>query len=223
LRASPGHLLFSGASAYLRHMTLPQFTRSKIVCTIGPASMSPGTLRAMAASGMDVARINTSHGETDEHRAVFEAVREIGGTSILVDLPGPKIRLGELSSSYMLEEGDVVHFTTEQVTGNRREMSVSYDRLPAEVHVGGHLFINDGVIDLEITGVDGDLKGFTGRVVSGGEVSSRKGLNAPGAKLTLKPPTEKDIKGIRFGVEMDCDWFAASFIRSARDMEDVRA
>ncbi len=207
----------------MRHMTLPQFTRSKIVCTIGPACRDHRTLRAMAASGMDVARINMSHGEQEEHQAVFETLRGIGGTSILVDLPGPKIRLGELDSSYMLEEGDSIHFTTEQVTGNRREMSVSYDRLPAEAHVGGHLFINDGIIDLEITGVDRDLKGFTGRVVSGGEVSSRKGLNAPGARLTLKPPTEKDIKGIRFGVEMDCDWFAASFIRSARDMEDVRA
>ena len=204
-------------------MSLPQFTRSKIVCTIGPASRSSRTLRTMVASGMDVARINMSHGDAKEHRAVFKSLREIGGTSILVDLPGPKIRLGELDGSYLLEEGDVIHFTTEQLTGSRREMSVSYHRLPTEVGVGGHLFINDGIIDLEITGVDADLKGFTGRVVSGGEVSSRKGLNAPGARLTLKPPTEKDIKGIRFGVEMDCDWFAASFIRSASDLEDVRA
>jgi pyruvate kinase len=204
-------------------MSLPQFTRSKIVCTIGPASMSPRVLRAMVASGMDVARINTSHGETEEHRTVFESLREIGGTSILVDLPGPKIRLGDLDGVYQLEEGEVIHFTGEQMTGNRREMSVSYKRLPAEVGVGGHLFINDGIIDLEITGVDEDLKGFTGRVVSGGEASSRKGLNVPGARLTLKPITEKDTKGIRFGVDVDCDWFAASFIRSAADVEDVRS
>ena len=149
-------------------MSLRRFTRSKIVCTIGPACKEPATLRAMVASGMDVARINMSHGEPEEHRAVIEALREIGGTSLLVDLPGPKIRLGELDGSHVLEEGDVVHFTTEQVTGDRREMSVSYDRLPAEVHVGGHLFINDGIIDLEITGVGGDLRGFTGRVASGG-------------------------------------------------------
>jgi pyruvate kinase len=216
------YLIISGASAYLRTMSLPPFTRSKIVCTIGPASRSPGTLRAMIASGMDVARINMSHGEPEEHATVFDALREIGGTSILVDLPGPKIRLGELDGVHMLEEGGVVHFTTKQVMGSRQEMSISYERLPAEVGVGGHLFINDGVIDLEITGVDQDLRGFTGRVVSGGEVSSRKGLNVPGARLTLKPPTEKDVKGIVFGVKMDCDWFAASFIRSAKDVEDVR-
>jgi len=204
-------------------MSLRRFTRSKIVCTIGPACRDPATLRAMVSTGMDVARINMSHGEPEEHRAVFEDIREIGGTSILVDLPGPKIRLGELDGVHTLEEGDVVHFTADQVTGNRREMSVSYGRLPAEVGVGGHVFINDGAIDLEITGVDTDLRGFTGRVVSGGEVSSRKGLNAPGARLTLKPPTERDIEGIRFGVDMDCDWFAASFIRSAQDVENVRA
>lgn len=103
---------------------------------------------------MDVARINMSLGEPEEHRAIFEALREIGGTSILVDLPGPKIRLGELDGVYTLEEGDVVHFTTDQFTGNRREMSVSYGRFPAEVGIGDHVFINDGVIDLEITGVD---------------------------------------------------------------------
>ena len=135
-------------------MSLRHFTRSKIVCTIGPACRDPRTLRAMTASGMDVARINMSHGEPEDHRAVIEALREIGGTSILVDLPGPKIRLGELDGVYMLEEGDVVHFTADQITGNRREMSISYERLPAEVSVGGHVFINDGVIDLEITGMD---------------------------------------------------------------------
>ena len=207
----------------MRHMSLRQFTRSKIVCTIGPACSDPETLQAMVASGMDVARINMSHGELVDHRTVFEVLREIGSTSILVDLPGPKIRLGELDGVYMLDEGDVVHFTTDRLKGSKREMSVSYERLPAEVGVGGHVFINDGIIDLEIISVDPDLRGFTGRVVSGGEVSSRKGLNAPGARLTLKPPTERDVEGIRFGVEMNCDWFAASFIRSAGDVEDVRA
>jgi pyruvate kinase len=204
-------------------MSLQQFNRSKIVCTIGPASRGPNILRDMATSGMDVARINMSHGEIEEHRAVFEDLRMIKGISILIDLPGPKIRLGDLDGVYTLDEGDEIHFTTEQITGNKLEMSVNYPHLPREVNVGGHLYINDGIIDLEITAVDQDLRGFKGRVVSGGEISSRKGLNAPGARLTLRPPTERDIEGIRFGVEMDCDWFAASFIRSARDVENVRA
>jgi pyruvate kinase len=107
--------------------------------------------------------------------------------------------------------------------GDINELPVSYDKLPSEVNVGGHLFINDGIIDVEITGINPDLNGFAGKVVSGGEISSRKGINAPGAKLSLAPPTEKDLMGIRFGVEMDCDWFAASFIRSRADLEAVRA
>jgi pyruvate kinase len=202
-------------------MTIPPFTRSKIVCTIGPASDDVETLTAMVKAGMDVARINMSHGTPEEKKPVFERLREIGDTSIMVDLPGPKIRLGELDKTYILEEGDHIHFTTQPRVGDRREMSVSYDRLPAEVRVGGHLFINDGIIDLEITGIDEDVKGFDAVVTSGGEVSSRKGVNAPGASLTMRPPTLKDHVGIRFGVEVDCDWFAASFVRDASDVEAV--
>jgi pyruvate kinase len=202
-------------------MSIPPFTRSKIVCTIGPASEDKETLRAMVKSGMDVARINMSHGTLDENRLVFERLREIGDTSIMIDLPGPKIRLGELEKAYILEEGDRIHFTTQPKIGDRREMTVSYDRLPAEIRVGGHLFINDGIIDLEITSIDQDLKGFDAVVASGGDVSSRKGVNAPGASLSIRPPTDKDLTGISFGVEMDCDWFAASFIRDASDVKAV--
>jgi len=202
-------------------MIIPPFTRSKIVCTIGPASEDEETLRAMVKAGMDVARINMSHGTPEEKRPVFERLREIGDTSIMIDLPGPKIRLGELDKTYTLEEGDQIHFTIQPKIGNRREMSVSYDRLPTEIRVGGHLFINDGIIDLEITGIDQDMKGFDTVVASGGEVSSRKGINAPGASLSLRPPTEKDLTGIRFGVDMDCDWFAASFVRDASDVKAV--
>lgn len=202
-------------------MTIPPFTRSKIVCTIGPASEDEETLRAMVKAGMDVARINMSHGTPEEKRPVFERLREIGDTSIMIDLPGPKIRLGELDKTYTLEEGDQIHFTIQPKIGNRREMSVSYDRLPTEIRVGGHLFINDGIIDLEITCIDQDMNGFDTVVASGGEVSSRKGINAPGASLSLRPPTEKDLTGIRFGVDMDCDWFAASFVRDASDVKAV--
>ncbi|MCW4048655.1 MAG: pyruvate kinase [Candidatus Bathyarchaeota archaeon] len=206
----------------MRDMSHIQFTRSKIVCTIGPASQEPEILKAMVAEGMDVARINMSHGEPDEYKKVFNDIREIGDTSILIDLPGPKIRLGELDGKYMLKEGDMINFTTEPVIGNKQKISVSYSKLPSEIMVGGHLFINDGVIDLEVTEIDNELKGFTVKVVSGGEISSRKGVNAPGANLSLRPPTEKDMTGIKFGVQMDCDWFAASFVRTADDVEAVR-
>lgn len=198
------------------------FIRSKIVCTIGPSSSDPKTLNEMIEAGMDVARINTSHGTPETNKQTCKHLREIGGTSILIDLPGPKIRLGDLESSFILQEGDTVHFTTNNIKGTPKELPVNYPKLPSEIHQGGHLYINDGLIDIEITHIDDDLKGFTGHVVSGGEVSSRKGVNAPGASLSIRPPTEKDRKGIALGVEMEADWFAASFIRSAQDVLDIR-
>ncbi len=204
------------------NLSFPGFTRSKIVCTIGPASNSPVVLDKMLDAGMDVARINMSHGSPEEHRPVIEYLREAGNCGILVDLPGPKIRLGELSAPFVVEDGQSLHFTSKNITGNRAELPVNYEKLPSEVEVGGHLFINDGIIDVEITGIDQDKQGFSGRVISGGEITSRKGINAPGARLSLKPPTKRDLVGVRFGVEMDCDWFAASFIRSMEDVEIIK-
>jgi pyruvate kinase len=176
---------------------------------------------AMIEAGMDVARINMSHGSQDEHRAVIEHIMDHGECGVLVDLPGPKIRLGQLEAPVELVEGQEVHFTTDDIIGNSSEFPVNYAKLPSEVQEGGHLFINDGIIDFEVMKIDADRKGFTVRVISGGVASSRKGVNAPGAKLSLSPPTEKDIEGIKFGVEMECDWFAASFVRSKDDVDAV--
>jgi pyruvate kinase len=198
-----------------------QFVRSKIVCTIGPASDRPETLAAMVEAGMDVARINLSHGNQENHRRIVEAIEDIGNASILADLPGPKIRIGEVEGSVNLRPGDEVHFTTRAVTGTGRLLPVSYKRLPGELRVGGSLFINDGLIEVEVSSVDEDLEGFRGRVVSGGEVVSRKGVNVPGAALSMRPPTEKDVEGIRFAVDF-CDWLAVSFVRSGEDVENTR-
>ena len=170
------------------------YVRSKIVCTIGPASRRPDILKEMAASGMDVARVNLSHGSLDDHRNTIRAIRSLGTVSVLVDLPGPKIRLGELKEPIQLKPGDNVHFTTENVISEGLTLPVNYAKLPAEVRPGGHIFINDGLIELDVIKVDGDFKGFDAKVVSGGEVRSRKGVNAPGASLSIHPPTEQDIK-----------------------------
>jgi pyruvate kinase len=202
-------------------MALP-FIRSKIVCTIGPASSDPETLDAMIKAGMDVARINTSHGTPEDHTKIFEYLRNYEECSILVDLPGPKIRLGHFETPIEVTEGQEIHFTTENVIGSHENFPINYEKLPEEVTVGGRLFINDGIIDVEVTSKDPDLKGFNAKVVSGGTVSSRKGVNAPGANLSLCPPTRKDLEGIRLGVELECDWFAASFVRTREDVEAVR-
>jgi pyruvate kinase len=198
------------------------YARSKIVCTIGPASKRPDILKEMAAGGMDVARVNLSHGSFDDHRNTIRAIRSLGTVSVLVDLPGPKIRLGELKEPVMLKEGDAVRFTTENIVGEGLTLPVNYAKLPAEVRQGGRIFINDGLIELEVGKVDGDFKGFEAKVVSGGEASSHKGVNAPGASLSIHPPTEQDLKGIEFGVQAGADWFAASFIRNKKDVETVK-
>jgi len=198
-----------------------QFVRAKIVCTIGPASTHPKILRAMVDAGMDMARLNLSHGDFDTHRRVVETLTEVGGVSTLFDLPGPKIRIGEVDGGVILAPGDEVHFTTRPIVGDGSELSVSYENLPREVSVGGSIFINDGLIEVRIGSIDRDLRGFTGEVVSGGKVVSHKGVNAPGARLSMRLPTEADLKGIDFGVEV-CDWFAISFVREGEDVERTR-
>jgi pyruvate kinase len=198
------------------------YARSKIVCTIGPASKRPDILKEMAASGMDVARVNLSHGSFDDHRNTIRAIRSLGTVSVLVDLPGPKIRLGDLKEPVQLKEGDAVRFTTENIVGEGLTLPVNYAKLPAEVRQGGRIFINDGLIELEVGKVDGDFKAFDAKVISGGEATSHKGVNAPGASLSIRPPTEQDIKGIEFGVQAGADWFAASFIRNRKDVETVK-
>jgi pyruvate kinase len=198
-----------------------QFVRAKIVCTIGPASEHPETMEAMALVGMDVARVNLSHGDLGSHRKVLDALREMEGVSTLIDLPGPKIRIGDVDGGVFLRRGDSVHFTTRPVLGDGGELSVSYGRLPREVTVGGSMFIDDGLIEVSVTSIDDDLEGFQGTVVSGGEVTSHKGVNVPGADLTVRTPTESDLKGIQFGVGL-CDWFAVSFVRVGQDIEAAR-
>ena len=198
------------------------FVRAKIVCTIGPASDAPETLWAMAEAGMDIARINFSHGDPMSHKNIFDALEGIDSVSTLLDLPGPKIRLGDVDGSVNLREGQDIHFTTRPVIGNADELPVSYGRLPEEVRVGGSLFINDGLIEVKVTSVDGDHKGFQGKVVSGGEVVSNKGVNVPGAELSIRPPTDTDLRGIQFGAGI-CDWFAVSYVRDKHDVENVRS
>lgn len=203
-------------------MSAGQFVRSKIVCTIGPASRAPETLKAMVEAGMDVARLNLSHGEFQSHGEVVEVLRRLGGVSILIDLPGPKIRVGEVEGRVVVRPGDEVHFTTRAIVGGPGELPVTYGELPREVQIGGSLFISDGLIEVRVTSIDDDLRGFHGRVVSGGEVSSHKGVNAPGASLSMRPPTADDLRGIEFGVEAGGDWFAMSFIRDGLDVENTR-
>lgn len=200
-----------------------EFARVKIVCTIGPASQKVEVLRGMIEAGMDAARINLSHGEYQTHRRVIEALRELGENSIIVDLPGPKIRIGEIEGPLYLKPGSRIHFTTENVVGDLREIPITYPGLPRDLSPGDRLFLKDGLIEVEILSIDEDLKGFRGRIVSGGEVDSHTGVNVPGVSLSIELPTEEDRTGIEFGVGVGADWFAVSFVRNHSDVERVRA
>jgi pyruvate kinase len=175
----------------------------------------------MAEAGMDVARINMTHGNTDFHSRIINAINDISTVSTLIDLPGPKIRIGEVRGSVNLKPGNEIQFTTESIKGDKKILPISYDKLPMEVKKGGRLFINDGLIEVKVTSIEQNLKGFKGRVITGGEVTSRKGVNVPGATLSMRPPTEDDIKGIKFAVDVS-DWLAISFVRNQEDVENTR-
>jgi pyruvate kinase len=200
--------------------------KTKIVCTIGPASESLEVLKELIRAGMDVARLNFSHGSYEEHKAridnIRQAAREVGKTvAILLDIKGPKIRTGLIANGEVeLKEGARVTLTTEEVLGTAERVSISYKGLPEDVKPGSRLLIDDGLIGLTVEAVEGN--DIHCRVVNGGMLKNRKGINAPGVRLRIESVTEKDIADIKFGIEQGVDIIAASFVRSADDVLTVR-
>ena len=207
-------------------MKLPE-NKTKIVCTIGPASASPDIMEQMLRSGMDVARINFSHGDFAGHKTVIENLRSAARTAgkrvaIMADLPGPKIRIGQLISEPIeLRSGDTFTLTTEEVSGDEHRVSVSLPRLPQAVKPGNILFINDGFIQLEVTGALGTE--ISCRILAGGELRSRKGLNLPGIDLGISAFTERDAQCLKFALEQGVDAISQSFVESRADIEAVRS
>ena len=201
--------------------------KTRIVCTVGPASSSPEVMRAMIRAGMDVARLNFSHGDFAGHRQVIEGLRAAARAegrrlAIMADLPGPKMRIGQLAEEPVtLAPGDRFTLTTEDVVGNAGRASVTFSRLPQAVKQGDILFLNDGNIQLEVERVIGaDVEC---RVVVGGELRSRKGLNLPGIDLGISAFTERDRECVAFAAEQGIDALSQSFVESATDIEDLRA
>ncbi len=206
-------------------MKLPPH-KTKIVCTIGPASDSPEVMEQMIRAGMDVARLNFSHGDFAGHRKVIEnlraAARRAGRrVAIMADLPGPKIRIGQFSKEpIQLKPGDAFTLTTEQITGNGNRVSVTFEPLLKAVKPGDTIFLNDGFIQLEVVKVEG--KDVKCRVLVGGELRSRKGLNLPGIDLGINAFTERDREGLTFASENGVDAVSQSFVQSGADIETVR-
>lgn len=203
--------------------------KTKVVCTIGPASETPEVLEQLIKAGMNVMRLNFSHGDHEEHLAKVNTLRALNkklGTNVgfMLDTKGPEIRTGSFGedqkTKVSFEKGDKITLTTRDVEGNKDLLSVSYAGLPEDVEVGGHILIDDGLIDLLIDEINGTEIKCT--FLNSGTLKGRRGVNVPNAKLKLAAMTEKDKSDLKFAVENDFDFIAASFIRKAQDVIDMK-
>lgn len=196
--------------------------RTKIVCTIGPASREPDTLRALIRAGMDVARLNFAHGDQEVHgenmRRIRQAAEEAGKpVGILMDLQGPKLRVGQMpEEGVLLVEGEEVMLTTRRVLGRPGQVPVQYRHLPNAVRPGDRILLDDGMIELAV--LDSGREDIRCRVVVGGILESNKGINLPRASLSIPAITDKDRDDLRFALEQGADWIALSFVRTAEEV-----
>lgn len=199
--------------------------RAKIVCTIGPATESPEQIRALVDAGMDVARINASHGDHSGHERVYENVRSAArdagrAVAVLVDLQGPKIRLGRFADGpHQLAAGDTFTITTEDVEGTKEICSTTFKGLPGDCSPGDLLLIDDGKVAVRVVEVDGPR--VRTEVEVPGPVSNNKGINLPGVAVSVPALSEKDRTDLRWALQLGADVIALSFVRSGRDVEDV--
>ncbi len=200
--------------------------KTKLVCTIGPASDSPEILRRMLVSGMNVARLNFSHGDFPSHQETIRKIRaashETGRqVAIMADLPGPKMRIGQIAEEPIdLKPGDSFCLTTDDIIGNSKRVSVSFASLPKAVKSGDKLYINDGYVEVEVDRIkENDVHCI---VIVGGRLRSRKGLNLPGIDLGISAFTDHDHQCLKFAMENGVDAVSQSFVETAADVEMVR-
>ena len=201
--------------------------KTKIVCTLGPACDSEEVIEKLILSGMDAARFNFSHGTHESHLALltrFKHVRDSLGRPVatILDTKGPEIRIRTFACGRItLTDGSPFTLTTREVDGDGTIVSVTYANLHNELEPGCHILVDDGLVDLEVVKLDG--QDIHCKVVTGGELSSNKSINIPGVHIHLPALTDKDKDDLRFGVENDFDFIAASFVRQASDVEEIRA
>ena len=200
--------------------------KTKILATLGPASDSIETLIALLENGADAFRLNFSHGNYDYYTDLFqklETVRKKTSVpfSVLVDLQGPKIRIGEVNGTVTLKEGATFEITTDEIIGDENRVSTSYKELPNDVAVGEIILINDGLVKLRVEKIEGNS--VYCKVLEGGEISSHKGLNLPGTKLSVPSVTEKDFRDLVFALQHKVDFVALSFVRKAQDIHLLRS
>lgn len=199
--------------------------RTKIVCTLGPATSERDAICSLAKSGMNVARLNFSHGTHDQHAARIAIVRSIAAElscpiAILGDLQGPRIRIGDLPGTLQLEDGSDIVLAPEGAA-RAGDIPVTYEKLAADVHVGDRILIADGLIELVV--LDVEPPRVSARVLHGGPLSSHKGINLPGVQVSVPSLTDKDREDVAFAVDQGLDYLALSFVRRAQDIAELRA
>lgn len=201
--------------------------KTKIVCTIGPSSEKPEILEELIKNGMNVARLNFSHGTHEEHLAKIKTIRKVrrklnAPVAIMLDTKGPEIRTGNFNvDEVFLKPDDIFTLTTRNVEGTQDIVSVSYEGLPDDVEIGSIIYIDDGLVQLEVIEIK-DGTDVVCKVLNNGVLSNHKGVNLPGSKTNLPSLTPKDVDDIKFGIENDIDFIAASFVRKKEDVYDIR-
>src|SRR5688572_3959969 len=203
-----------------------RYCRTKIVCTLGPATATREALRGLVDAGMDVARVNFSHGTHEQHAETIKLVRSVADelrqpVAILGDLQGPRIRIGDLAGPVQLENGADVVLTPETDVAHANEIPVTYERLAEDLHPGDRILIDDGLLELIVTEVKKPR--VSARVLHGGSLRSHKGMNFPGVLVSAPSLTEKDRADVKFAIAQDFDYLGLSFVRQAKDVEELRA
>jgi pyruvate kinase len=201
--------------------------KTKIICTMGPAVKDLETIKSLLIEGMNIARLNCAHGDHEYHKEMIELLREASRQTsipvgILLDIKGPEIRTGRIKDDkkITLVAGNRVTLTTDEVEGTDKLLNITYKNLPSEISPGKHIYIADGLVDLEVESVHQNQ--INCLIINGAEFGSRKNVNVVGIKTSLPAVTEKDIKDIIFGVEQNVDFIAASFIRKPSDVKEIR-
>lgn len=205
---------------------MPKTKKTKIVATLGPATSTKETLIELASAGVNVFRINFSHADYEDVKERVKQIREINeekgyNIAILADLQGPKLRVGVMEEGVVLEDGDEFVFTTEQCTGTKEKAFMTYQSFPRDVKAGEQILVDDGKLLFEVVSTDKKTQVIT-KVIVGGVLSSKKGVNLPNTAISLPALTEKDKKDAIFALSLDVDWMALSFVRTPEDLRMLR-
>ena len=200
--------------------------KTKIICTLGPASTNEKIMKEMLLSGMNVARFNFSHGDHEEHKKRMDMFKKVRNelnmpAAILLDTKGPEIRTRDFENGFVvLEEGKPFTLTTKEIVGNEKIVSITYDNLPNEVYKGCKILIDDGKVELVVNKVDGE--NIYCDITVGGRISNKRGVNIPSVNLQMPYLSQNDKNDLLFGIKQDVDYVAASFIRRKEDLVSLR-